>query len=108
MLLKAGVTRGLEPFNRAWACPRAQERRKHKRFSRKLSGVGHETFSYRAQKNGTVRIFWEGRCVKTLGGERGRDLASRLAEAGEEEAQELLQRATGNFKRGNERQKRRP
>ena len=68
--------------------------------------MGHETFSYRVQKNGVVRIFWEGRCVKTLGGARGKELASKLAEAGEEEAQGLLQRVTGNFKRGNERRKR--
>ena len=70
--------------------------------------MGHETFSYRVQKNGVVRIFWEGRCVKTLGGARGGELTRKLAEAREEEVQELLQRATGNFKRGNERRKREP
>ena len=69
--------------------------------------MGHETFSYRVHKNGVVRIFWEGRCVMTLGGARGQKLASELAEADEEDIQYLLQRATGNFKRGNERQRRR-
>lgn len=41
----------------------------------------------------------------TLGGVRAEKLAGELAEADEEEAQALLQRATGNFKRGNERRK---
>jgi hypothetical protein len=65
--------------------------------------MGRETFSYQVHKNGIVRIFWAGRCVMTLGGTRGEKLASELVEAGEEEVQRLLQRVTGNFKRGNER-----
>ncbi|MBP6786505.1 MAG: hypothetical protein KA170_02870 [Candidatus Promineofilum sp.] len=66
--------------------------------------MGHETFSYRIHKNGTVRIFWEARCVMTLGGKRGQKLVDQLAAAEEEAAvQRLLQRVTGNFKRGNER-----
>ncbi|MFC1682947.1 hypothetical protein ACFL0G_01900 [Candidatus Zixiibacteriota bacterium] len=68
--------------------------------------MGQETFSYRIHKNGIVRIFWEGRCVLTLGGPRGEKLAKKLAEADEKNVQRLLQRATGDFKRGNERQKR--
>jgi hypothetical protein len=54
---------------------------------------------------GLVRIFWEGRCIVTVGGERGQALAEELSGAGDEEVQYLLQRVTGNFKRGNERQK---
>lgn len=66
--------------------------------------MGHETFSYRIHKDGIVRIFWEGRCVLTLGGKRGRKLIDQLTAAEEEDAvQRLLQRVTGNFKRGNER-----
>lgn len=66
--------------------------------------MANETFDYQAHKNGTVRIFWEGRCVMTLGGERGEKLRAALEAAEfEEEVQSLLQRATGNFKRGNER-----
>jgi hypothetical protein len=40
----------------------------------------------------------------TLGGKRAEKLAEELANAQEEvEVQKLLQRVTGNFKRGNER-----
>jgi len=69
--------------------------------------MGHETFSYEAHKSGTLRILWEGRCVMTLGGARARTLIADLEDADEEHEQYLLQRATGNFKRGNERQLRR-
>ncbi len=42
----------------------------------------------------------------TLGGKRAQKLAINLANAEEEaEVQALLQRVTGNFKRGNERQR---
>ncbi len=65
--------------------------------------MGHERFDHTIHRGELVRIFWEGRCIMTIGGERGRDLAAKLAEAGDAEAQRLLQRVTGNFKRGNER-----
>ena len=66
--------------------------------------MGHEVFGFQTTKDGVVRIFWQGRCVVSLGGPRGRRLAAELAEAEPEQVQYLLQRATGNFKRGNERQ----
>jgi hypothetical protein len=69
--------------------------------------MAHEIFTYQTHKNGITRIFWEGRCVVTLGGKRGQELAGALADADEKEVQSLLQRAIGNFKRGNERQGRR-
>lgn len=65
--------------------------------------MGGERFDYRVHKDDVVRIFWEGRCVTVLKGGRARELAAELAEAGEAEVQYLLQRVTGNFKRGNER-----
>jgi len=65
--------------------------------------MGHETFGYRIHKGNVVRILWEGRCVMTLGGARGKRLAGKLAEVDEERVQSLLRRVTGNFKRGNER-----
>lgn len=65
--------------------------------------MGHETFDVRYTKDGRARIFWEGRCVLTLGGERAAALRAELDGAGFEAQQYALQRATGNFKRGNER-----
>ena len=69
--------------------------------------MGGEPFSYSAHRNGTIRISWQGRVVLTLGGSRAARLIADLEGAGEEEAQYLLQRVTGNFKRGNERRVRR-
>ena len=68
--------------------------------------MGGDVFSFEITKNRRVRIFWEGRCVMTLGGPRGRRLAAELTDASHEETQYALQRATGNFKRGNERRTR--
>lgn len=65
--------------------------------------MGGERFSYRTNKDGVVRIYWQGRCVVTVRGKAGLDLAARLAGADDDGAQSLLRRATGNFKRGNER-----
>lgn len=68
--------------------------------------MGGETFTYKVAKDDVVCIFWEGRCVMTLGGARGRALTAELA-ANPEDAQRALQRVTGNFKRGNERHRKR-
>ena len=69
----------------------------------KLGDMGREVFSYQLTRRGEVRIFWEGSCVMTLGGERGRKLFTVLETADDEGVQRALQRVTGNFKRGNER-----
>ncbi|HET8811985.1 MAG TPA: hypothetical protein VFM67_05270 [Gaiella sp.] len=51
-----------------------------------------------------VLVTWEGRTVVTVAGAPGRRLAHRLASAPDADARQLLlARATGNFKRGNER-----
>jgi len=60
-------------------------------------------FRYQVRKDGVVRIFRGGRCVTTVSGPRGRALASELNGADDEYVQYLLQRASGNYKRGNER-----
>ena len=62
-------------------------------------------FSYAETKAGDVRIAWRGRTVTTLRGAQARSFLARAeaAAADEEARQQLLARATGNFKRGNER-----
>ena len=60
-------------------------------------------FSYRSRKNGEIEIRHHGRRASTL---RGQDAAEFLAEveAGDAaDAQQLMARITGNYKRGNER-----
>jgi hypothetical protein len=60
-------------------------------------------FTHRTTKDGKVLISWRGRVVTTLAGERARALARRADGADAAGVQELLRRATGNFRHGNER-----
>jgi hypothetical protein len=60
-------------------------------------------FSYRSRKSGEVQVLHRGTVASTL---RGSDAAEFLAEvsAGSAaDAQQLMARVTGNYKRGNER-----
>lgn len=61
-------------------------------------------FSYRLTASGVLLVRWGGREVRRVAGSRARALAAELASATPVEAQQVLARATGNFKRGNERQ----
>jgi hypothetical protein len=61
-------------------------------------------FAYTLPADGTVRISHRGRHVVTLAGAKAAAFRARVAQAaGEDERQLLMARATGNFKRGNER-----
>ena len=57
-------------------------------------------FSYQASKDDTVRISWNGRVVTTL---RGPDAAASSTRPPRGDEQLVMAKATGNFKRGNER-----
>lgn len=68
--------------------------------------MGKEQFSYRITKNGKVFVWWHGRHGKreiVLKGARADRLIAELPGMGREQEQLALARATGNFKRGNER-----
>jgi hypothetical protein len=60
-------------------------------------------FSYRSTKDGRVLISWEGRDVVTLTGASAETFRDAAERGDAEAAQLLMARATGNFKRGNER-----
>ena len=62
-----------------------------------------DPFGFRVTSDGTVRVQRRGRTVKVLAGSAGVKLAAALEEADDETVQALLQRATGQFRRGNER-----
>lgn len=62
-----------------------------------------EAFGYRERKDGEVVISWYGRPVVTLRGSRAEKFRSGIAKREGREARLLMARATGNFKRGNER-----
>jgi hypothetical protein len=61
------------------------------------------SFAWHATKDGRVRIAWQGRVVTTLAGAPAARFLREVEDADEEAAQLLMARATGNFKRGNER-----
>ena len=68
--------------------------------------MGKERFSYRITKNGKVFVYWHGGRGKreiVLKGARAERLIEELPTMNPDERQLALARATGNFKRGNER-----
>jgi hypothetical protein len=68
-----------------------------------MSRLDSDQFAYQLTKDGRVRVSHHGRHVVTVAGAAGERLASQLEGATDREAQLLLAKATGNFKRGNER-----
>jgi hypothetical protein len=60
-------------------------------------------FEYRTTKDGKIFISYEGRHVTTLKGGQVRAFIERVVDADEDKVQLALAKATGNFKRGNER-----
>lgn len=64
----------------------------------------HNTFSYRTHKNGNVVIYWNALQAAVLRGRSAEKFLAKIEWAQEQEAQLLMAKATGNFKRGNERQ----
>ena len=67
-----------------------------------------EPFSYRETKDGRVRIAFNGRVVTTVAGAAAAKLIPKLERADAAQVQQLLARATGHFKHGNERPQARP
>lgn len=70
----------------------------------KKGRLDEEPFSYQLTKNDTVLISYEGRQVVVLKGKDAERLSAKLARVtgDTKEEQLLLAKATGNFKRGNE------
>lgn len=62
-----------------------------------------EPFTYQLTKDGAVRIAHEGRVVTVLTGKPAARLMTIVSSAEPREVQLALAKATGNFKRGNER-----
>lgn len=70
----------------------------------KRNTFADEVFTYRANKEGKVFIYWHGKQVIILKDKQARDFLSKVAGLDEREAQMVMAKITGNFKRGNERQ----
>jgi hypothetical protein len=62
-----------------------------------------EQFSYRVTKDRKVLIYWQGRRVVVITGARAQKLLAELPGMDPAQEQLALAKATGNFKRGNER-----
>lgn len=65
--------------------------------------LADDPFDYQVTKSGLVRISRGGRVVVTVAGRQADRLAAALERADERAAQLLLAKATGNYRRGNER-----
>ena len=55
------------------------------------------------ERKGEVRISWNGRVVTVLRKESAIKFLERISQASDRDAQLIMAKATGNFKRGNER-----
>jgi hypothetical protein len=65
--------------------------------------IADAPFSYRASSNGLVQIAYQGKTVTTFRGREAARFLARVESADERTAQLAMAKATGNFKRGNER-----
>ena len=62
-----------------------------------------DPFDYREGRGGNVFLFWEGKQVKIIKGKEAEKFLTKVGGASSKEAQLLMAKLTGNFKRGNER-----
>lgn len=69
----------------------------------KRGRLQEEVFTYQETKDGKVFIFWQGKQVTILSGKKAQQFVAKIAAADHLQAQLLMAKATGNFKRGNER-----
>ena len=60
-------------------------------------------FSWSEHKNGEIAISRDGRVVTVVRGRAAERLTARLTAADDDGVQQVLARATGNYRRGNER-----
>ncbi|MCL2753389.1 MAG: hypothetical protein FWE44_04485 [Defluviitaleaceae bacterium] len=65
--------------------------------------LDEEVFSHRTTKDGKVFISYHGKQVMVLNGKKAEDFAAKIAGKDGKDAQLIMAKITGNFKRGNER-----
>lgn len=66
-------------------------------------GLDDDPFDWRVTKDGQLLVSRGGRVVTTVRGATATKLLGRLEGSDDDTVQHLLARATGNYKRGNER-----
>lgn len=62
-----------------------------------------DVFSYRITKDHKALIYWHNKLVMTLKDDKARKFMTRIDGLSSHEAQLVMAKITGNFKRGNER-----
>lgn len=67
------------------------------------NAIDDEAFDYQATKDGKVLIYWYNKLVVTLAGKQATKFLRQIDGLDGAEAQLVMARFTGNFKRGNER-----
>ncbi|WP_234117583.1 hypothetical protein [Clostridium hydrogenum] len=69
----------------------------------KRNKLEQEFFSYRVSKDNKVFIYWHEKMVKILVGKESEKFLKRIeSTSSSKEIQLIMAKATGNFKRGNE------
>ena len=64
--------------------------------------LDEEVFTYRVTKDNKVFISYEGKQVTILSGKKADEFIKKISNAEGKEAQLIMAKVTGNFKRGNE------
>lgn len=60
-------------------------------------------FTYRSRKTGEIQVLHHGKRAATLRGADAADFVAEVELGNDADAQQLMARLTGNYKRGNER-----
>lgn len=68
----------------------------------KRNKLDEQVFSFSVSKDNKVFLFYHGKRVIVLDGDKARQFLNRIAGTEGKEAQLIMAKATGNFKRGNE------
>ena len=69
----------------------------------KRGRLDDDPFEYHATKEGRVLLYYEGKLVKTLAGKHAQKFLAQIDGLEDKDAQLIMAKVTGNFKRGNER-----
>jgi hypothetical protein len=65
--------------------------------------MNSEVFDFRVNKDDRIFISWRGKLVTILKGKEAQSFLRKTGHLNDQEAQAVMAKTTGNFKRGNER-----
>ncbi len=107
LLIHAGDESGFvakrAPASRAASGPERPLRPAAAARARPAATPGDPGFTFRSRKGGSVEVLHQGRLAATLRGSAAQEFLLEVAGCEYSDAQQLMARLTGNYKRGNER-----